>query len=318
MRSSTRTKYGPADVITVKDVQKPEPGENEVLVRVRAATVNRTDDGILRGKPFIVRLFTGLPNPKYAITGSDFAGDIESVGRNVQSFKPGDRVMGFAGIRGCGSHAEYMVFPENKGILTIPDGLSYDKATACMEGAFYAASSLNTLKPKPGQTALVNGATGAIGSSLVQILKFYGVRVTAVCAGEQKALVESLGAVKVIDYKTQDFTREEEKYDMIFDTIVNVSFSKCKRLLKDKGIYAPSDGIANTFHAPLTSLLGGKKVFFPVPRNVPQGLRFIKDLIVKGKFRAVIDRKYALEQIKEAYEYVATRQKIGNVIITMD
>jgi NADPH:quinone reductase-like Zn-dependent oxidoreductase len=226
--------------------------------------------------------------------------------------------MGFGGVFGTGSHAQYMTFPETKGIILIPGNLTYDQAAACLEGAFYAATGLNQLKPKAGQKALVIGATGAIGSSNVQILRFYGVYVTAVCAGEHRELVQSLGADKVIDYKTEDFTRDNEQYDFIFDTVGKSTFGKCKRLLKKKGTYFPSEGFANLFLALITPIIGGKKVKLFYPKNIKADLKFIKDLIEKGSFRPVIDRKYPLDKIAEAYTYVATGQKIGNVIITMD
>ena len=200
----------------------------------------------------------------------------------------------------------------------MPPGISYDEAAACLEGAYYAAAQINPLQPKKGQKALVIGATGAIGSSYVQYLKFYGVDTTAVCRKENGELVRSLGAAKIIDYTTEDFTKDNERYDYVFDAVGKSSFFRCKRLLKKKGIYTSSGGFLNIFLLFITPIFGGRKVVFSFSNDIAGELNFIKDLIMKGSFKAVIDRKYPLEQITEAYQYVASGNKIGNVIITMD
>ena len=296
-------------------MDKPIPADNEVLIRVYAASVNRSDDHVLRGRPFIMRLFTGLFKPKLAVTGSDFAGQVEATGATVQSFKVGDKVMGFGGGFGIGSHAEYLAFAETKRIVLMPGNINYEQAAACLEGTYYAAIGIKQLQPSPGQRALVYGATGAIGSAYVQFLKYYGVYVSAVCAGENSELVRSWGADKIIDYKTEDFTKENGQYDFVIDAVGKSSFVKCKRLLKEKGIYAPSGGFENLFLVLLTPLLGGKKVLFP--KDAKGNLGFIKELVEKGGFKPVIDRTYPIEKIADAFTYVATGQKIGNVIITM-
>ena len=197
----------------------------------------------------------------------------------------------------------------------MPGNITYEQAAACLEGAFYAASGLIRLNPKAGLKALVYGATGAIGSSYVQLLKYYGVYITAVCGGEHGELIRSLGADKIIDYKTEDFTKDNGQYDFVIDAVGKSSFAKCKRLLKKKGIYAPSGGSENLFLVLMKPLLGGKKVLFP--KDAKGNLGFIKELLEKGSFRPVIDRIYPLDKIAEAFTYVATGQKIGNVIITM-
>lgn len=318
MKASVRSKYGLPEVLSIKEVEKPTPKDNELLIRVYASTVNRTDCHILWGKPFFMRFFTGLFKPRSVTTGSDFAGQIEATGKKVKSFKAGDKVMGFDGVFGCGSHAQYRTLPETKAIVTIPDKLTYEEASACLEGAIYALMSIMTVKPAAGQKALVNGATGAIGSATVQFLKFHGAYITAVCSGENRELVQSLGADKVIDYKTEDFTKDSGKYDFVFDAVGKSTFGKCKSLLKNKGIFIPNGGLQHFFLALITPLFGGKKVIFPPPKNMNESLSFIKDLIEKGKFRPVIDRMYPLDKVAEAYNYVASGQKIGNVIITMD
>jgi len=321
MKAAVRSTYGLTGDLRIKDLDIPTPADNEVLIRVHASTVNRSDCHVLSGRPFFMRLFTGVFKPRLSITGSDFAGEIETVGSAIQSFKTGDKIMGFGGAFGCGSHAQYFTLPEEKAtkmMITMPSNITYNEAAACLEGAFYAAAQINQLKPKPGQKALVYGATGAIGSSYVQFLKYYGVSVTAVCRGEHEELVRSLGANKVIDYTTEDFTKDSGQYDYVFDAVGKSSFFKCKKLLKKTGGYTSSGGRINLFLLIFTPLLGGKKVFFSFSNNITAELKFIKELIVKGSFKPVIDRIYPIDKIVEAYQYVATGQKIGNVIITMD
>ena len=321
MKAAVRSKYGLPGDLSIKELEIPTPKDNELLIRVHATTVNRSDCHVLSGRPFLMRLFTGLFKPRLSIIGSDFTGEIAATGSGVKSFKAGDKIMGFGGVFGCGSHAQYFTLPEikaTKAIVPLPANTTYDEAAACLEGAFYAASCIMKFKPTAGQKALVYGATGAIGSSYVQFLKYYDVYVTAVCSAENTELVKSLGADKIIDYKKNDFTKDSERYDFVFDAVGKSSFLKCKKLLKKKGVYTSSDGFINLLWAFITPLLGGKKVDFSPPKNIKAGLNFIKDLVEKGKFKPVIDRKYPLEKIVEAYEYVASGQKIGNVIITMN
>ncbi len=317
MKAAVRSKYGLSDVLEIKEIEKPIPKDNEVLIRVYAATASRTDCHILWGKPFFMRFFTGLFKPSLAITGTDFAGQIEAVGKNVKSFKAGDRVMGFE-FMGLQSHAHYMVIPETKDIINIPGNISYEQAAACIEGAFYALNGIQQVRPGPEHKALVYGATGAIGSSHVQFFKFYGTYITAVCGGENRELVIALGADKIIDYKKEDFTKDSERYDFIFDAVGKTTFARCKPLLKKKGSFSSSAGLEILFLAITTPLFGGKKVLFRAPKNVKACLLFIMDLVEKGNFKPVIDRVYPLEKIAEAFTYVASGQKIGNVIITMD
>jgi NADPH:quinone reductase-like Zn-dependent oxidoreductase len=315
MKAAIRSKYVPPGVLSIQEIDQPIPKDNEVLIKVYAASVSRTDNHILTGRPFIMRLFTGLFKPRLAITGTDFAGQVEATGPAVGSFKVGDKVMGFANAIGFGTHAQYITFPETKKIVLMPGNINYEQAAACLEGAYYAATGIIQFKPKTGQKALVYGATGAIGSSYVQFLKYYGVYVTAVCAGENRELVRSWGADKIIDYKTEDFTKDEERYDFIFDAVGKTSFVKCKPLLKKNGIYSSSGGVENLFWVVITPLLGGKKVSFP--KNTKGNLDLIKELLEKGSFKPVIDRIYPLDKIAEAFTYVATGQKIGYVIIKM-
>jgi NADPH:quinone reductase-like Zn-dependent oxidoreductase len=321
MKAAVRTKYGLPGDLTIKELDTPTPKDDEVLIRVHASTVNRSDCHVLSGKPFFMRFFTGLFKPRASIIGSDFTGEIAATGSNVHSFKAGDKIMGFGGALGCGSHAQYFLLPEKKAMkvmVPMPANLTYDEAAACLEGAFYAASGILGLKPRAGQKALVYGATGAIGSSYVQFLKYYGVYITAVCAAENSELVRSLGADKVIDYRTDDFTKDDERYDLILDGVGKTSFIKCKKLLTKKGVFTSSNGAINILWLLITPLFGGKRVVFHSPKSFNGVLVFIKDLVEKGNFKPLIDRKYPLEKIADAYKYVATGQKIGNVIITMD
>jgi NADPH:quinone reductase-like Zn-dependent oxidoreductase len=322
MKAIVYTKYGPPDVLQLKEVEKPTPKDNEVLMKIHATTVNRTDCATIRAIPFFARFFTGLFKPKKQIPGTEFAGKIEEIGKNVTSFKIGDKVFGFDD-QGSGSHAQYMTISEDK-VLTIPKNITYEQAAASTEGAHYAYNFINKVNIKSGHKVLVNGATGAIGSAAVQLLKYFDVNVTAVCNTKNIELVKSLGANKVIDYTKEDFTKDEEKYNFVFDAVGKSSFAKCKPLLQSGGIYISSDlgYMAQNVFLPLITpiikpMIGNKKTVFPIPTDTRGSILLIKKLIEEGKFNAVIDRKYPLEQIVEAYRYVEKGQKIGNVVITV-
>ena len=320
MKAIVCTKYGPPEVLKLKEVEKPTPKDNEVLVKIYATTVNRTDCAVLRAEPFISRFVTGIFKPNKPILGTEFAGKIEAVGKNVTSYKIGDKVFGFDDS-GSGSHAQYMTISEDKALTTIPRNITYEQSAASTEGAHYAYNFIKKVNLKSGQKVLVNGATGAIGSAAVQLLKYFDVNVTAVCNTKNIELVKSLGATKVIDYTKEDFTKEDQKYNFIFDTVGKSSFAKCKPLLQPGGVYISSDlgfMAQNLFLALITPIIGNKKVIFPLPTDCRESVLFIKKLIEKGKFKAVIDRKYPLEQTVEAYEYVEKGQKTGNVVITVE
>jgi NADPH:quinone reductase-like Zn-dependent oxidoreductase len=321
MKAAVRTKYGLPGDLAIKELDIPTPKDNEVLIRVHATTANRTDCHVLSGKPFFMRFFTGLFRPRHSIIGSDFTGEIAAVGSAVQSFKVGDKVMGFGGALTCGSHAQYFLMPELKAtraMVTMPANLNYEQAAACLEGAVWAAMQVLGSKPQAGQKAMVYGASGAIGCAYVQFFKSYGVSVTAVCRIEQAALMRSLGAEKIIDYTKEDFTKDDERYDMIFDAVGKTTFVKCKKLMKKSGIFGSSNGMINFLWILVTPLFGGKKVVFHFSVKIREALAFTKGLIEKGEFVPVIDRTYPLEKIAEAFTYVASGQKIGNVIIKMD
>jgi NADPH:quinone reductase-like Zn-dependent oxidoreductase len=314
MKAAVRSRYGSPDVLTVKEIEQPIPKENEVLIRVYATTVNRSDYHVLTGKPFFMRLITGLFAPKLSITGSDFAGQIEATGKNAKRFKAGDKVMGFIDM-GAQSHAQYLTISETK-VMSTPSIVTYKQAVACLEGAFYAINGIQKIKPEAGQKALVIGGTGAIGSSYVQFLKFYDVDVTAVCREEHSELVKSLGASRIIDYKTEDFTHTSDRYDFVLDGVGKSDFGKCKQLLKPHGIFISSQ--PNIFNCLMASLKKGKKEVIAIPKDLMRNLNFIRDLVEKRKFMPVIDREYSIDKISDAYRYVASSQKIANVIITYE
>jgi NADPH:quinone reductase-like Zn-dependent oxidoreductase len=319
MKAVVCTRYGPPEVLQFKEVEKPVPKDNEVLIRVHAATANRTDCALLRARPFVVRFITGIFKPKRQIPGTEFAGEIEAIGKNVMSFNIGDRVFGFNDI-GSGSHAEYMTISEDKALTTIPGDLTYGQAAASTEGAHYAYNFIKKVNLESGQRILVNGATGAIGSAAVQLLNYYGANVTAVCRGEHFELVKSLGANEVIDYTQEDFREYDRTYSFIFDTVGKSSFAKCKPLLEPGGAYISSElgyMAQNLLFALTTPMLSNKKVKFPLPTDCRGSVLFFKQLIEEGKFKAVIDREYPLEQIVEAYTYVEKGQKVGNVVLTL-
>lgn len=319
MKAAVYTQYGPPEVARLAEVEKPVPKDNEVLIRIHASTVNRTDCGFRSAEYFIVRFFSGLFRPKNPILGCEFAGEIEAVGTHVSAFKPGDKVFGFNDTK-FGGHAEYLTLPEDSAMATIPEKLSYTEAAPITEGAHYALCNLRAAKLERGQRILINGATGAIGSAAVQLSKHFGAEVTAVCSTPHVDLVKSLGADVVIDYTREDFTRLDKQFDIVFDAVGKSSFGKCKPLLKNKGIYMSTElGYLsqNPFLAIITPLLGGKKVLFPLPSISKEDVLFLKKLVETGEFKPVIDRIYPLEQIVEAYRYVETGMKTGNVVINV-
>jgi len=326
MRAAVHTSYGPPDVVRIAEVDKPTPKNHQVLVKVHATTVNRTDSGFRAGKPLIVRLFTGLIRPKVTVLGNEFAGEIEAVGRDVTSFLVGDRVFGYSGLQHgsrFGAHAEYLAMPEDGSLATMPANLTYEQAAPSTEGAHYALTMIRTAKIQRGHDVLVYGATGAIGSAAVQLLKSLGAQVTAVCDTEHLELVRGLGADRVIDYTVEDFTKDAQRYEVVLDAVGKSSFFRCRRLLKPGGSYLSSDGgplnqnLVLVLISPLVGVFGGKKVLFRVPRDDQEMVRYFKELIESGAFKPLIDRRYRLDQIVEAYRYVETGQKIGNVVISV-
>ncbi len=320
MKAIVYTHYGSPDVLHLADVPKPIPKENEVLVKVHAATVNRTDCGMLRAEPFIVRFFSGLIKPKSAILGTEFSGEIESVGTHVSKFKTGDKVIGFSG-KTFGAHAEYLTAHQDSPLAVMPANFTYEEAAPSTEAMHYAWNDIRAAQVTSRQSVLIYGATGAIGSAAVQLVKSLGAYVTAVSNTKNMDLVKSLGADEVIDYMKDDYTKLTKKYDFIFDAVGKISYGACKHLMKPGAIFCSTDlgpFAQNPFLA-LWCLLGtlsdGKKVIFPLPVNTQKDVTFFKELMEAGKVKPVIDRTYPLEQVADAFRYVETGQKTGNVVI---
>ena len=319
MKAAIHTKYGAPEVVEVLEIDKPVPNDNEILLKVHASTVTRTDCGFRSAEYFISRFWSGLLKPRRQTLGCEFAGQIESVGKSVKSWKAGDRIFGFNDTK-FGGHAEYMIVNENDAFSAIPDNYTYAEAAPLTEGGHYALCNIRAAKVKAEQNVLVYGATGAIGSAAVQLLKHFGATVTAVCNTKNVELVKSLGADCVIDYMKEDFTKTDTVFDFVFDAVGKSSFGQCKPLLKQNGIYISTElgkHSENVFLAMFTPIFCSKKVLFPIPSISRQDVELLKELAENGKFKPVIDRQYGLDEIVEAYKYVETGQKTGNVIITM-
>ena len=319
MKAAVRTRYGPPEVVRIAEIDKPAAADDEVLVRVHATTVNRTDCGVRAAKPFFYRPLLGLSRPRRTVLGTEFAGEVETVGAGVTSFRAGDRVFGF-NATSFGAHAEYLVAPEHGMLATIPDGLTWEEAAAGTEGSHYALSFIRVAKVRGGQDVLVYGATGAIGSAAVQLLKQLGATVTAVCDTANLELVEGLGADRVVDYTAGDFTRDTRTYDMVFDAVGKSSFGRCRRLLSPGGTYLSSDlgPLSQNLVLPLvTPLLRGRRVRFPFPRENQEIIGQLRRALASGAFRPVLDRRYPLDEIVHAYRYVETGRKVGNVVVVV-
>jgi NADPH:quinone reductase-like Zn-dependent oxidoreductase len=316
MRAAVNTRYGSPDVVQVQDVPMPRSGPRDVLVKLHATTVSRTDCGYLRAHPFFIRALTGLRRPKRTILGMDFAGDVEAVGKQVTTFAPGDRVFGLT-PHDHGGHAEYLSVPEDGAIARMPTQLGFSDAVVC-EGALYADTNLRGFGLRPGHTILIYGASGAIGTAAVQLAKAYGAEVTAVVAGKHLDLARSLGADHVIDYTRQDFTKLGRTFDFVLDSVGKVSYLRCRRLLKPGGSFAATDLGSGGQNLPLllwSDLTRNRRVIFPIPKSTKGFVEYMRDRMEAGQFRAVVDRRYSLEQIQEAYRYVETGQKTGIVVI---
>ena len=317
MNAAIHQVYGPPEVLKIMEIPKPIPSIDEILLKVHSSTVNRTDAGFRSAEYFISRFWSGLLKPKQQTLGCEFAGEIESVGSAIKSFKIGDKILGFNDKK-FGGHAEYMVLKESDAITIMPENLSFDQAAALTEGAHYALVNIRAANVQPGQNVLVYGATGAIGSAAVQLLHYFGAKVTAVCATQNVELVKSLGADFVIDYLTKDFTKTTTKFEFIFDAVGKSSFRQCKPLLSNKGIYISTElgknGV-NLLLALVTPIFKGKKLLFPIPLITKKDVEFLALLARNEQFKPLIDSSYSLDQIIDAYKYVESGKKIGNVIL---
>lgn len=319
MKASVYTQYGSTDVLHIKEIATPMPKDNEILIKIKATTVNRTDCGFLVAEYFLVRLFWGLFRPKKHILGTEFAGEIVSIGKNVQSFKVGDAVFGLSADN-FGAHAQYLCMPENGAVALKPENLDFQQAAAICEGAYLAMNYYKAINLQRGHKILINGATGSIGSAGVQLAKYFGADITAVGNTKNLDLVKSLGADKVLNYEKEDFTKLEDSFDFVFDAVGKGSFFKTRHLLKRGGVYFSTElgyAYANPILALLHIKIEGKKVIFPIPTITQEDVLFFKKLVEEGHYKAVIDRTYPFEQIVKAYKYVQTGQKTGNVVVVV-
>ena len=312
-------RYGPPEVLRLEEVERPVPKDNEVMIKVHASTVNRTDTGLRSAEYFISRFVTGLLRPRHKIPGTELAGEVEAVGPAVTEFKVGDHVFGVS-AKTAGAHAEFICLPESAPLAHKPTGMTFEEAAAVPDGVILALSFLRRMDLQRKRNMLIYGSSGSIGTAGVQLAKYFDADVTAVCNTKNVELVRSLGADRVIDYTQEDFTKNGETYDVIFDAVGKLSFKQCRGSLKPGGIYASTDlgpYWQNPFLALWTSRIGDRKVLFPIPRYKKQDVLFLNELIEAGKYRAVIDRRYAMEDVVEANRYVETGQKAGNVVLTI-
>ena len=317
MRAVVHDRYGSPDVLRLEDVERPVPKDDEILVRVEAATVNRSDCGWRSAEPFFSRFFTGLRRPKHRILGMEFAGTVEAAGAEVTDFAIGDSVFG---VKGSGAHAEYLCIRESGAVAHKPADTSFEEAAAVCDGLTIALTCLRRAEVREGRSILVYGASGSIGTAAVQLAKHFGAHVTAVCNTKNVELVRSLGADEVVDYLQEDFTKNGKTYDVVFDAVGQHSFRRCRRSLKRAGVYVETD-LGFMWHVPplalLTRFVGRKRVTLPIPTYTKENVAFAKELIEAGEYRPVIDRTYPLEDVVEATRYVETKQKTGNVVLTV-
>ncbi len=316
MRAVVFDSYGPPEVLRLEDLEPPVPNDDEVRVRVQATTVTRTDCALRAGEPFISRFVTGVRRPKRRILGSDLAGVVEAVGASVTEFEVGDHVFGIKPWK-FGAHAEFICMGASAPLAHMPTGVTFEEAAAVCDGAILALNALRPADLRKGQVILIYGSSGSIGTAGVQLARHFGADVTAVCNTKNVELVRSLGADEVIDYTQQDFTKNGRTYEAILDAVGNLSFNRCRASLKQGGVYLATDGLQNLFLSVWTRT-GNKKVRFPIPpRFTKKDVEFLKQLIEAGEYRAVIDRRYPLEDVVEATRYVETKQKTGNVVLTV-
>ena len=322
MKAVVCTKYGPPEVLQLKEVEKPTARDDEILIKVYASTVTSGDCWI-RSFTFDTwflpfgRIMYGFRKPRKNIPGNELAGEIESVGKGVKLFKNGDQVFGYTkGTSFGGANAEYISLSPEGTVAIKPVNMTYEEATAVPIGGLTALNLLRKGNIQNGQKILIYGASGSVGTYAVQLAKYFGAKVTGVCSTTNLEMVKSLGADKVIDYTKEDFTKNSEIYDIIFDTVRKISFSHCKSSLKERGIYITTG--FPILRALWSSIVGSKKIIFGVAPNKTEDLSFLRELIEMGKLKAVIDRRYPLEQTAEAHRYVDKGHKKGNVVITVE
>ena len=324
MRAVVYDRYGPPQVLHFADLPEPVPKDDEVLVKVHATTVTRADcetrsanrrSGTLLY--LLSHLVFGVRHPRQPTLGVEFAGEVVQVGSAVTEFKVGDHVFGETAFFRFGAWAEYICVAQNGRMATLPVGLSFEQAAPICDGALNALGCFQMAGPLEGKRMLVYGGGGSIGSAGVQLAKYFGADVTAVCKARHHELVLSLGADRVIDYTQEDFTKNGETYDVIFDSVGKLHWRRCRDSLNPGGYFLPTDGPENAIYALTSSMFGNKRVRPPVARHTKEGVLLLKELIEAGKLRIIIDRNYPFEQVVEASRYVDTAQKTGNVVLTL-
>jgi NADPH:quinone reductase-like Zn-dependent oxidoreductase len=320
MKAVVFDRYGPPDVLHVADVERPVPKDDEVLVRIHATSVTR-QDAYARGGQLVQRIFnrSGFFRPKRRILGHELAGEIEAVGADVTEFEVGDRVFGVLPYIGLssGTYAELIAVPARWPVAPIPEGMAFEQVGGIAEGFMFALNALRPAGRLEGKEVLVYGASGSIGTAGVQLARHFRAHVTAVCNTKNVELVRSLGADEVIDYEKEDFTKNGKTYDVVFDAVGKHSFRRCRSSLKRGGFYLPTDGFRNLFLWLWHTRFGDKKVVFEMPRFRKEYVLLLKELLESGEYTPVVDRVYPLEDVVEATRYVETRQKTGNVVLTI-
>jgi NADPH:quinone reductase-like Zn-dependent oxidoreductase len=313
MRAVVHDRYGPPDVLRIEDVERPTPTEDELLVRVHATTVTQTDSHMRAARPFVWRFMLGLRRPRRRILGLEFAGVVEEVGPAVTQFDVGDRVFGLR----SSAHAEYVTVRESRLVAAMPDGMSFEEAAAVCDGMSQALGALRKGRVGPDTRLVVYGASGSLGTGAVQLAHYLGAHVTAVCNTRNVELVRSLGADEVIDYTQEDFTRNGRVYDVVLDAVGKFSFARSRGSLARGGLYVATDRLYNFPLAFLTKWVGNRKVVFSAGGYKRDSLLLLRQLLEAGRYRAVVDRTYPLEEVVEATRYVESWQKAGNVVLTV-
>ena len=319
MKAIVYTKYGPPDVLQLEEVEKPAPGDKELLIRICAASVTSGDVRLRKADPFMIRSFNGLIRPRKTILGINFAGEIEEIGKEVKQFEEHDKVFGSTAFA-FGCYAEYVCISEDGVLAKKPSNISYEEAAALPFGALTSLHFLRKGNIRSGQKVLIYGASGSLGTAAIQLAKYFGTEVTGICSTANLELVKSLGADDVIDYTEEDFTRSSQTYDIIFDTVGKSPFSGCIKMLKKGGTYlrAVHVGLSPLCRGLWINMTSNKKVIGGISIERREDLIFLKEIIEAGKFKSVIDKRYPLGQIAEAHRYVETGHKKGNVVVTLD
>ena len=317
MKAAVYSQYGTPEVVKIQEATKPLPKDNEILVKVHTTTVTSGDWRMRAGDPFAIRLYNGLFAPKRTILGHEFSGVVDSVGKDVTHCKSGDPVFGLAGGE-AGAHAEYVVVPADGTVAPKPASISDATAAALPNGAMTALFFLKQANIQPGQKVLINGASGSVGTYAVQLAKYFGAEVTAVCSTRNVELVRSLGADNVIDYTQYDFTNNPEQYHVIFDAVGKASYNKSKKVLRKQGIFLTvAMSIPLLLQSVVASWVGKKKLITAIAKMTPEDLRFVIQLVEKGQLRVVVDRRYSFSDISNAHEHAQTGHKIGNLVLEL-